>query len=70
MHGDAGSVLKAIGQWLKVVADSKAQLAEACMRLRPTRRSDACVEFGAFVGYTALPCLRCVLVKGSDVLPG
>ena len=43
-HGDAGSILKAIesfgagvGQWLKVVADSKAQLVETCMRLRPTR---------------------------------
>jgi len=52
-----------IGQWLKVAGDSKAQLVEACMSRRRATRSEVCVEFGTFVGYTAMRLARWV---GSD----
>mmetsp|Transcript_32101 Transcript_32101/g.72856 ORF Transcript_32101/g.72856 Transcript_32101/m.72856 type:complete len:287 (+) Transcript_32101:170-1030(+) len=73
--GDAGSLLLAIelfgagvGQWLKVAADSKAQLVEAAMDRRPAWRSDAWAEFGTFVGYTAIRLAR--RLGGPDPAPG
>merc|ERR1712032_1495148 len=65
--GDATSLLRAIelfgagiGQWLKVAADCKAQLVEASMLRRTSWISDACVELGTFVGYTAIRLARWV----------
>lgn len=65
--GDPASYLHAIesfgaglGQWLKVAADCKAELVQSSMlRLRESsRRSEACVELGTFVGYTAIRLAR------------
>merc|ERR1712032_1812044 len=65
--GDVTSLLRAIelfgagiGQWLKVAADCKAQLVEASMLRRASWISDACVELGTFVGYTAIRLARWV----------
>lgn len=65
--GDVSSFFKAIesfgadiGQWLKVAGDSKAQLVEASMHRRSSWASEACVEFGTFVGYTAMRMARWV----------
>lgn len=73
--GDAEAHLQAIesfgsgvGQWLKVAADSKAQLLDASLRRRRCWRSDACVELGTFVGYTAIRLAR--WVAGPAPAPG
>lgn len=69
--GDVSSFLRAVemfgagvGQWLKVAADCKAQLVEACIRRRDAWRSESCVEFGTFVGYTAMRLARWVAAPG------
>jgi len=41
-----------------VAADDKAQVVHAAMRRRFAWKSDACVEFGTFVGYTAVRLAR------------
>lgn len=63
--GDAVAFLGAVerfgsgvGQWLKVAADSKAQLVEASLRRRRPWASDACAELGTYVGYTAVRLAR------------
>uniref|UniRef100_A0A6T1FZR8 catechol O-methyltransferase n=1 Tax=Alexandrium monilatum TaxID=311494 RepID=A0A6T1FZR8_9DINO len=43
-----------VGQWLKVAADTKAQLLQSALGRRRCWSSDACAEFGTFVGYTAV----------------
>jgi len=69
--GDDSSFLHAIeqfgagiGQWLKVAADCKAELVEASMKRRGALRSEACAEFGTFVGYTAMRLARWVASDG------
>jgi len=54
-----------IGQWLKVAGDCKAQLVEASMHSRESWRSEACAEFGTFVGYTAMRLARWVGSAGT-----
>lgn len=49
-----------IGQWLKVAGDCKAQLVESAMHQRSAWQSEVCVEFGTFVGYTAMRLARWV----------
>lgn len=73
--GGAAPILRAIesfgsgvGQWLKVAADRKAELVDAAMGRRRCWRSDACVELGTFVGYTALRLAR--WVSGPGPAPG
>lgn len=63
--GDVESFLHAIesfgsgvGNWLKVAADSKALVVEGGMRKRRASRCEAAVEFGTFVGYTAIRLAR------------
>lgn len=73
--GDATSLLRAIelfgagiGQWLKVAADCKAQLVEASMCRRASWISDACIELGTFVGYTAIRLARWVAGWGPKTV--
>mmetsp|Transcript_26058 Transcript_26058/g.60725 ORF Transcript_26058/g.60725 Transcript_26058/m.60725 type:complete len:211 (-) Transcript_26058:64-696(-) len=47
-----------VGQWLKVAADCKAELIDSSLDRRPCQRSEACAEFGTFVGYTAIRLAR------------
>lgn len=42
------------GQWLKVAGDEKAEILGSCFRSHPPALSEAILEFGAFVGYTAV----------------
>lgn len=65
--GEAASIIRAIemfgagvGQWLKVAADSKAELLEACMFVRRGWSTEICVELGTYVGYTAVRLARWV----------
>lgn len=57
-----------IGQWLKVAADCKAQLVESAIRRHRARRSEACLEMGTFVGYTAIRLAR--WLHTSEPAPG